>query len=301
MKINSLVVFLFTPYLLYSQTTITVSTPMEFIKAIGSNRTVIVNEGKYVLTDVAGTVTEYITWQDEYDGPQLVINDVKNLKIVGKQNPRLLVLPSYSWVLLFNRSTNIEISGITLGHVNEGYCSGGVIKLDSCSNIKLVKCNMFGSGTYGMEIDNSKDIQVQGCDIFKCTYGLLILYNSSNIMFTKTRFRETGQFDLISINQCPDVNFTGCVFERNFYTSQYSSDAYFFSVDAGWYEGAPGIASEVSINNCVFRENNVYNFSQGLIRIGINRFVANNFASPIPTANYQDAAKQFILPDVYGE
>lgn len=301
MKTKPIIFLCFTAQFLMAQSTITVSTPMEFIKAIGSNRTIIVNEGTYILTDVAGTVTDYVSWQDEYDGPQLVVNKVKNLRIVGKNNPRLLVLPSYSWVMLFSGSSNVEVSGITMGHLQEGYCTGGVVKLDSCANVKLTKCNMFGSGTYGMEINGSSDVTVEGCDIFKCTYGLLILYNSSRITFNKTRFRETGQFDLITINNCPDVNFKSCVFENNMKTVAYSSDAYFFSVDASYYTRDEKMITEVSINNCEFRDNWVYNFSQGLVRIGVNRFSGNSFSVPSPTANYMDDARLFILPEVYGE
>lgn len=292
--------FIFSNFIM-AETTITVSTPMEFVKAIGSNRTILVNEGTYVLTDVAGTITEYVSWEDEYDGPQLVINRVENLKIIGKNNPRLLVLPSYSWVLLFTHSSNVYITGLTLGHLQEGYCTGGVIKLDSCSKVTVQKSNMFGSGTYGMEINNSSDVWVNGCDMYKCTYGLLILYNSSRILFEKTRFRETGQFDLITINNCPDVNFKSCIFEKNFNTYSYSEDAYFFSVDNSYYERNPAMVSEVSINNCTFRGNKISYFSIGLVRVGINRFADNSFQTPTPTANYAKDAFIYTIPEVYGE
>ena len=63
----------------------TVSTPDEFIDAIGSDRTIHVSGGTLDLSTARSygkdTGNDKCAWEEEFDGYQLVIHDVKNLKI----------------------------------------------------------------------------------------------------------------------------------------------------------------------------------------------------------------------------
>jgi parallel beta-helix repeat protein len=270
--------------LLTAQTTVTVSTPTEFLKAIGSNKTIYLNEGDYDLTTVLGVGSTHVTWEDEYDGAQILISDVSNMKIIGKGNARILVSPQYTWVMKFYKCQNITLDSYTMGHTLGGYCTGGVIYMDSCKNMQVKNCKLFGSGTYGMNVYNSDNVTVEKCDVYKCTYGLLILDNSSNINFIKTRFRETGEYDLITITKCKTVNFKTCVFEKN-----YSSGSYLFRIDSDYdYNEFLGTSTGITINTCTFRDNRIYYFSTDygtMIKLGDNRFERNDFTAPLPT-NY---------------
>jgi len=282
--------------MLSAQTTVTVSTPVELLKAIGSNKTIYLNPGDYVLTSAVGEGSSNVTWEDEYDGSQILISNVSNLKIIGKGTARVLVDPLYTWVMKFYMCNNITLDNYTLGHTLGGSCTGGVIYLDSCKNVKVTNCKMFGSGTYGMGIYNTENVTVEKCDIYKCTYGLLQLSNSTNLLFTHTRFRETGEFDLISITGCKTVAFKTCVFEKNGNTtySDYDYSYYcFFKIDDGYnynYNGDGyqyGVSTNLSINNCQFRDNKIAYFTNdygAALRIGDNRYERNGFANPLPTS-----------------
>lgn len=278
-----------------AQTTVTVSTPAELLKAIGSNKTIYLNPGDYVLTSAVGEGSSNVSWEDEYDGSQILISNVSNLKIIGKGLARVLVDPQYTWVMKFYMCNNITLENYTLGHTAGGYCTGGVIYLDSCKNVKVTNCKMFGSGTYGMGIYNTENVTVEKCDIYKCTYGLLQLFYSKNLLFTHNRFRETGEFDLITIVGCNSVAFKTCVFEKNGNTSYDSYDYsyyYFFKIDDSYYdsyeyENTTGKSSNISINTCDFHDNKITYFTNdygSALRIGINKYERNGFANPLPTA-----------------
>lgn len=269
---------------LTAQTTVTVSTAEELIKAIGSNKTIYLNGVDYDLTDQYSVTTNFVSWEGEYDGSQMVITNVKNLKIVGGPNARVLVSPQYTWVMKFVDSENITLDNFTMGHTQGGYCTGGVVNLNNCTNVKITSCKLFGSGTYGMEINDSKNITLEKSDVYKCTYGLLVLNNSTNCNFIKTRFRETGEFDLVTITNCSAVNFKTCVFEKNYTTSNY-----FFRLDSDYYEEGnnQGGSSNITINTCIFRDNKVPYFTTDYTNkliIGDNRFERNDFGNVLPTA-----------------
>jgi len=279
--------------LLNAQSTVTVSNALEFLKAIGSNKTIYLKDGDYVLTNHVGDGSSNVTWEQEYDGGQMRIDNVTNLKIVGKQNSRILVDPQYTWVMKFVNCSNITLDTYTMGHTNGGYCIGGVVYLDSCKNVRLTNCRMFGSGTYGMGISNTSNVVLEKCDIFKCTYGLLQLNNSKDILFTHSRFRESGEFDLITITDCINVHFKTCVFEKNNIVaneSYYYETNYFFKLYSDYYYGdnLPPIKTyNITVNNCVFRGNYTENFTDdywNILKIGVNHFDNNSFTKPLPTA-----------------
>jgi hypothetical protein len=287
-----------------AQTTITVSTPAELLNAIESNKTIYLNPGDYDLTSANGVGSSNITWETEYDGGQILISDVSNLKIIGKGNARVLVSPQYTWVMKFYKCNNITLENYTLGHTQGGYCTGGVIYLDSCKNVKVSNCKMFGSGTYGMGIYSTENVTVEKCDIYKCTYGLLQLNRSKNLNFIKTRFRETGEFDLISITGCNSVHFKTCAFEKNGTTDTYDySSYYFFRIDDSYYdyyeyEQTTVTSSNITINTSSFRDNKIYYFTNdysNILRIGDNRFERNSFTTPLPTSG----KPVYTIPEVY--
>ncbi len=267
---------------LSAQSTITVTNTEEFLNAIGSNKTIVLKEGTYNLSDFEDKGSSQVTWLDDYDGKQPKISEVSNLKLTGKGNVRILVKPRYTWVFILESCKNVSMENITFGHTEGGYCSGGVIDLEYCENIKMTNCKLFGSGTYGIQMNYCRNVEVTGCDVYKCTYGLLILNYSKYIQFTKTRFRETGEFDLISIEDCDTVNFKSCVFEKN------TAGAYFFVIDNNYgyeYEIAAQ-STGITINTCTFRDNDVTQFSNDFrpkLMLGDNRFERNTFPKPLPT------------------
>ncbi len=293
MKIRLTIIVCLLSGTLLGQSSVTVSTALDFLKAIGSNKTIYLEPGDYVLTAHINEGSSNVVWENEYDGGQMNIVDVSNLKIIGKPGARVLVDPMYTWVMKLVNCKNITLDNYTMGHTAGGYCTGGVVYLDSCYNVKITNCRMFGSGTYGMGIFRSNNVTVEKTDIYKCTYGLLQLGGSKNVVFHRTRFRETGEFDLISITGCENVHFKSCIFEKNgTKTSEYYeyNTYYFFKLFDNYFgetEFSESTSSNITINTCTFRDNTTPGFSDdynGVIRIGDNKFERNTFPVPAPSS-----------------
>ena len=124
---------------------IDVTTPHEFIEALGSDRILRLTAAEYRLdalwSDAVGNVARHasgyrpsvsppttgvVSWSDPYDGWELLIHHVQRLSIVGAHDPppRILTSPRGSWVLSFANASGLELSNLTIGHTNGGYCLG---------------------------------------------------------------------------------------------------------------------------------------------------------------------------------
>ena len=135
----------------------TVSTPDEFIEAIGSDRTIHVSGGTLDLSTARSygkdTGNDKCAWEEEFDGYQLVIHDVKNLTITGdgKVATEIATQPRYAQVLYLRSCENVALSGFTAGHTPEaGSCVGGVVYLEGCTGVSIRDVGLYGCGVIGV-------------------------------------------------------------------------------------------------------------------------------------------------------
>ena len=93
----------------------------QFINKLGSNRTLLLTNDTYDLTNIIMKYDKNIYFQNVYDGRELILQNIKNLKIVGKRdNPvSILVQPRYATVLNFINSKNITLKNLKIGHAPE--------------------------------------------------------------------------------------------------------------------------------------------------------------------------------------
>lgn len=281
--ITGLIGVLFFQLNAFTQRTITVKTAFEFLNALGSDRTVIVEAGTYNLTQAAFTPNDQMEWYETYDGPEAILKGVRNLIIVGKGNPKILAEPRYAWVLGFRDVSHLTLKGLTFGHTEAGYCQGGVLLFDRCNNIHIESCNLYGSGTIGISMNDVNNFSCTGSHVYECTYGLLGIYNAHNVLFSKTKFSKTGSFDLIEIISSKTVTFDKCTFSDN-HNSSYAP--YFFRIDSNWLTelSKEEIAESrmISIKNCAFQNNYVEKFTNQPDKLTLhkNKFRNNNFTIP---------------------
>jgi len=212
--------------------TISVSTVEEFAAAIGSNRTIELEPGIYILSDIE---TYYESRFDnleisrEFDGTRIVISDVENLRIVGKGDvpARLLVLPRYDDLLTFRNCQNIEVENIEGGHwPQNGYCTGGVLAFENCSAIAVRDCVLFGSGTQGITLDGSSHFVCENTVIRDCTYHIVTIDSSRNVLFADCIFSYNREFTMVNVSDSQGVEFRQCDFSNN-----QSGFGYFFEID----------------------------------------------------------------------
>jgi parallel beta-helix repeat protein len=251
-----------------AQQEIIVNNATEFVRSIGPNRTIIMNAGEYNLAEATEYGSEYAQWTGVHDGAELWIENVDNLKIHVKGKVKLIAQPRYAWVLGFSDCKNLEIIGLTIGHAEAGYCTGGVLSFEECSNVTISKCDLYGSGTEGILMSSCTNIKVNETTIHDCTYDLLSIANSSDITFTSCGFVKTGEFDLVYMRDAKRVKFLKCTFSEN-----WNGDfmPYLFNIESS--------CDDIKLEACKIKNNKVTKFVNSLDNITLkkNKFSGNTF------------------------
>ena len=177
--------------------TVEVSTIDEFVSAIAPNTEIVLKEGTYDLKAAASyggySGSQYWHWEEQYDGPQLVIEDVNDLVIrgAGAEATVIAAEPRYANVLSFIRCRNITLEGFTAGHTQEpGYCAGGVICFMNTQNVAVDGCGLYGCGTIGIDAQDCRDISVTNTSIYDCSQGAVYLNGCRNVTFDGCEIRN---------------------------------------------------------------------------------------------------------------
>ncbi len=198
-----------------------VNNAQEFIDAIGSNREIILKSGEvYDITSALyeGVDNEKAYVRETHDGIELVIRNVENLIIRSESSKlsKIMVSPTYSEVLNFEDSKNIVIDGVHAGHgPDKGSCTGGVFSFERCQNIYINNSILFGCGTQGVALSNVDSFVFDNSVIEDCSYGIMTVKTSRDIIFMNSKFRNTGIYDLIDISESKNVLFTSCEISNN--------------------------------------------------------------------------------------
>ncbi|HOT60542.1 MAG TPA: right-handed parallel beta-helix repeat-containing protein, partial [Spirochaetales bacterium] len=201
--------------IVWAQQTITVSTVKDFIKAIGPNRVIELKTGTYNLEEGYKTTNQYIAWETKGNARELVIQNVKNLKIIGN-NAVIAANSAYCEVIKIKKSSNIIIQDVTMVHTVTSPCMAGVLFLDEVQELTLNNCNFEGSGAVGITVKNSQSIYVTEGYIAHCTDGLIQVLNSSDCGFYMVSFYEN--YDLGTALYAEDIEslfFDSCQFYDN--------------------------------------------------------------------------------------
>jgi len=252
-----------------------VTTLDEFIAAIQPNATVIIASGGITLADsvyyengawqtdyydnpdaesTAQPTGAYVSWSDGWNGSGLMISDVPNLTIRGEtERARIISNDQYAYVLSFDGCDNLTIDNIVAGHDVPGYCAGGVFRIENSRYVTITNTEMYGCGTEGLYLEDVRDMTVTNSTIYECTYDLMTVIDCKNITFSHTIFRDTGEFDLICVYDSDNIVFENCEFAGNFITDSEYFDYYLFYTD---------YVSSVSVNNSIFRNNNIKYLSE---------------------------------------
>lgn len=194
-----------------------VSTVDEFIAAIGPNTEIILDAELYDFSTASGYGTssgDYYFWEDNHDGPGLVIRNVDNMVIRSSdgnvKGHTLVAVPRYADVLGFRACSNITVSGFTAGHtLEQGSCTGGVLDFADSEHILVENCGLFGCGTLGVETASCSDITVKNCEIFECSEGGVKMRDSTGIRLEGTAFRDIGGRNYIWLINCKDAKADG--------------------------------------------------------------------------------------------
>ena len=203
--------------------TVNVSSPEEFLNAISSNTEIIIKDGYYNLSDYVEQQSQnfahkFVRFDECFDGAEIVIKDVSFLKISGStkkfSDTELVVTPRYATVLNFENCNNIEISNLTMGHVDAGECSGDVLDFSSCSDVTIDNTDLYGCGVYGIRAkDKTGNVYVSNSTIRDCSDGPMNIADVCGVFeFTNCTLTGSDGFGYFERGENGSLAFRNCTF-----------------------------------------------------------------------------------------
>ena len=182
---------------------INVKTMDEFLSALGSDRTIVLDETNFITAQASGYYagvyggdeSEFYHWCGTPDGPELIIDNVKNLTIKAKNSDpaktTFEALPREASVLRFACCENITVTGFTLGHTKDkGACNGGALAFGECKNVKVENMRLYGCKGKGIDVTECSDIDIKNTEIFDCNDGAAWFTDTNRINFTDCNIHD---------------------------------------------------------------------------------------------------------------
>ena len=257
--------------------TVDAETVDELLKAIAPNTTINLTGRSYNITEAQGYGvygSAYYGWNDIYDdGWELQIENVQNLTIrAAHPGVEVVTVPRYACVMKFNNCGQLTLEGFTCGHTDgAGFCTGAVINLTGCRDVSVTGCDLYGCGTYGLEIDRSRGVHAMNTTIRDCSYGALVANASADILLDNcsvygiegyggifsysgcrdcavinTLVRSCGSSSLMELNTARNVYLGGCEIVGNKFNGMFFCSPYPVTVEGcvfknnsceyGWYD-----------------------------------------------------------------
>jgi hypothetical protein len=202
-------------FYLAAQEQVSVASSRELVQALASNRTILLAPGQYLVSEVAQIGNPAVSWEEAFDGPELVITGLSNLTLRAQRGATLLASPRYAFVLVFVDCRNLVLEGLTLGHTEQGECVGGVLRLDACGRVRIQGCDLFGSGVVGLDAADSTGITIRASTIRDCSGGALWATRVRDLRLENTLIAGNGSYPLISLDSAWTVVLQSCRIERN--------------------------------------------------------------------------------------
>ncbi|HQP27244.1 MAG TPA: right-handed parallel beta-helix repeat-containing protein [Candidatus Syntrophosphaera sp.] len=229
-----------------------VSGEEEFLAAVAPNTTIhmysMFLESLCFTEEHAGLNPEYTEFEEVYDGFQLVSKELHNCSNIWEPETRsqILAQPRYANVLTFRNCEEINLQNLRCGHMEEGYCMGGVFNFENCHVINIENCDLWGCGIEGITLTDSSWLSCVDTTIRDCSYSILSLFDSYGVEFRKCVMFNNREFSLLNISNCHEVSFTNCVIYDN-------------SAGDGFVSGyvLNTSSSEIIFSECAIFNNNV--------------------------------------------
>lgn len=200
---------------------VTVDNPYQLISLIGPNRTIYLNPGIYDLGYADSVQNQYVRTRRESSGDlEFCILNVENLKIIGlgDESVEIALTKEDSSVLKVSESSNVSFSNIIMGHGFETYgCVAEVLSIEDSSEINIENCSFYGCGAYGIVTKNVVQMNVSNSVIEECSFGGVIIDESTDIKFDSIKFQKNSGTILIKVNNSQNVVFDGVTDHQNDY------------------------------------------------------------------------------------
>ena len=175
----------------------------ELLAAIAPNTVIELAAGVYDLSTASNygtdTHSSYYSWNGVYSNDEvaaeLVIHNVDGLTLrgAGIEETTIASVPRYANVIKFTGCQNLTVANLTAGHTMEpGFCTGGVLRLESCTDTFITGCGLYGCGTIGVDANDTNGLRISGCDIYECSYGAVNLHTCRDVQIGNCKVHHHG-------------------------------------------------------------------------------------------------------------
>jgi hypothetical protein len=235
---------------------ITVSTFEEFLNAIGSDRTIILQKGTYRISQETDIKSNFFFFKEGHFGKELVIHGVANLTIQGEgdHESHLLAEPTSHYAILFQDVMGIRLVNLMAGHSEQnsdqkGQYFGSAVCFERSHLILIEDCRFQGSGS-GITLQESEDITIKNTAISGCLYFICSINSSANVLFQKCELSGNvgdAGYNMVQVNGSPGTVFKECVFSKNRSGDPNFGDSFFSVSDT----------RRLTLDHCNFLDNAV--------------------------------------------
>ncbi len=260
----------------YYEDTVTVRTSEELIRAVSNNRLIRLMDKEYILRSSSyyqAAEKGDTSYFEEKQG--LLIDSIKNLKIIGTGSSKLLAYERNATVLKFTNSYNISLDSIIIGHTEqpEYDCEQGVLRVSHSYNIDISNCKLFGSGTFGLVTYDVYNLNFSNSEITECTALIFELEKSRKVTFTNSRFHNNDLSTSVLggfTNSTKEVEFLHCEFSDN--TPKMEGNPAFNFMD-----NYKDLDEPILFINCTFKNNKGFKWYGEKIKLDKCRIDSSGF------------------------
>lgn len=178
--------------------TVTVSTAAELIRAIAPDVHIILKPGDYNFSALTEEEIEscggYVR-PDSLAYGEIAIYNTPGLILEAEESGsvRLITENGYADVMTLTLCDGVVLKGLILGHeIEKGECDADVLRIDTCEDVHVEECGLFGCGADGVWAEKADRLTVTKTDIYECTSSIFSLVDTGEAVFDRCRFYDNG-------------------------------------------------------------------------------------------------------------
>ncbi|MBR4428420.1 MAG: right-handed parallel beta-helix repeat-containing protein [Clostridia bacterium] len=215
-----------------------VSTPDELLACLSSDSVIYLEGDSFELSAAkayGGEGSAYYYWMQCYDGYELVLIGVNNMKLIGANSKtHVELMPRSADVMAFKYCSDITLENLVLGHIKgAGSCTGDVISFMGCDTCTLNNCELYGCGVNGVNAFGSVDIHIDNSEIYECSSFAAVVSDCEGTQFNNVTIRDCGS-NSIQTQRCR-VMFSGTTYYSPDYVPESYYDEYYYYDENGEY------------------------------------------------------------------
>lgn len=192
-----------------------------FVNSIGSNRDIIFTSNEILIPPqrIQKQYREEYYWVTE----SFTIKDITNMRLIGNDDNNYVHIYSTELELptiKFENCKSITLKKLRMGHnpPGDGFCShdGVVLYYNKSDYMNVDSCSLYGCGTFGLKIVNSKYCKTKNTQIYDCTFGIVKIEESEDIEFRNNKmYGNTSIFPLFNFSESDNILFKNCEIYNN--------------------------------------------------------------------------------------